>query len=168
VRRVPRQTESPERTSNLLSMATPHAEPGLLDRTSASSELGEQWRRLTRVATAMAFVTSPAVFVWLHSTQDWSIGWALIATFIAVAAFRGLVDLIMRRMIPWPSLYGTDDPGLREEDVVNRRRASFWRFWFRLIFFVLALLTVSWFIRLLVPGGSTSWIDNATAVTDRL
>src|SRR6476620_6880725 len=121
-RRVPRQTESPERTSNLLSMATPHAEPGLLDRTSASSELGEQWRRLTRVATAMAFVTSPAVFVWLHSTQDWSIGWALIATFIAVAAFRGLVDLIMRRMIPWPSLYGTDDPGLREEDVVNRRR----------------------------------------------
>jgi ATP-dependent Zn protease len=149
-------------------MATDRAEPGLLDRTSASSELGEQWRRLTRVATAMAFVTSPAVFVWLHSTQGWSIGWALIVTFIAVAAFRGLVDLITRRMIPWPSLYGTDDAGLREEDVVNRRRASFWRFWFRLIFFVLALLTVSWFIRLLVPGGSTSWIDNATAVTDRL
>ena len=35
-------------------MASNHAEPGLLERTSASSELGDQWRRLTRVATAMA------------------------------------------------------------------------------------------------------------------
>jgi ATP-dependent Zn protease len=163
----PGQTDTVETPSNLLGMASNHAEPGLLERKSASSELGEQWRRLTRVATAMAFVTSPAVFVWLHTTQDWSIGWSLIVTFLAVAAFRGLVDLITRRMIPWPSLYGTDDAGLREEDVVNRRRASFWRFWFRLVFFVLVLLTVSWFIRVLIPGGSTSWIDNATAVTDR-
>jgi ATP-dependent Zn protease len=149
-------------------MASNHAEPGLLERKSASSELGEQWRRLTRVATAMAFVTSPAVFVWLHTTQDWSIGWSLIVTFLAVAAFRGLVDLITRRMIPWPSLYGTDDAGLREEDVVNRRRASFWRFWFRLLVFALVLLTASWFIRVLIPGGSASWVDNATAVTDGL
>ena len=50
-------------------MATDRAEPGLLDRTSASSELGEDWRRLTRSATAIALVTSPAPFVWFHSVQ---------------------------------------------------------------------------------------------------
>jgi hypothetical protein len=50
-----------------------------------------------------------------------------------VIAFRGLVDLMARRMLPWPSLYGTDDADLKEEDVVNRRRASFWRFWLKVV-----------------------------------
>jgi hypothetical protein len=40
-----------------------------------------------------------------------------------VIAFRGMVDLLIRRMIPWPSLFGTEDSRLREEDVVNRRRS---------------------------------------------
>ena len=50
-------------------------------------------------------------------------------------AFRGAADLMVRRMIPWPSLYGTDDDALKEEDVINRRRVSFWRSFFRLIVF---------------------------------
>ena len=147
-------------------MASNHAEPGLLDRTSASSELGEQWRRLTRVATAMAFITSPAIFVWLHTTQDWSVGWSLVVTFLTVIAFRGIVDLTVRRFIPWPSLYGTDDPELKEEDVVSRRRASFWGFWFRVARFFLVVLLLIWAIRLLVPGGSTSFVDSTTAIID--
>src|SRR2546430_820432 len=145
-------------------MASNHGEPGLLDRPSASSELGEQWRRLTRMATAAAFVTSPAVFVWLHSALGWSVGWSLVITFLMVIAFRGLVDLLTRRMIPWPSLYGTDDASFKEEDVVNRRRTSFWRFWFKLAIFVFTLLTVVWVVRVLVPGGSTSWVDSSQAV----
>ena len=56
-------------------------------------------------------------------------GWSITT----VAAFRGLIDLVLRRFIPWPSLFGTDDSRLKEEDVVNRRRAWFWRFWFRLL-----------------------------------
>ena len=58
-------------------------------------------------------------------------------------AFRGLVDLMTRRMLPWPSLYGTDDADLKEEDVVNRRRASFWRFWFRFFVFFAIVFTSS-------------------------
>ena len=72
-------------------MATDRAEPGLLDRTSASSELGEDWRRLTRRATAIALVMSPAPFVWLHSVQGYSLAWSLAATFFIVVAFRGAV-----------------------------------------------------------------------------
>ena len=45
-------------------MATERLEPGLLDRTSASSELGEGWRNLTKRATAIALITSPAPFIW--------------------------------------------------------------------------------------------------------
>ena len=99
-------------------MATDRAEPGLLDRTSASSELGEDWRRLTRRATAIALIMSPAPFVWFHSVEGWSLAWSLAATFFVVIAFRGAVDLAIRRMMPWPSLYGTDD------DPSSRKRTS--------------------------------------------
>jgi ATP-dependent Zn protease len=149
-------------------MASNHAEPGLLDRTSASSELGEDWRRLTRRATAIALVTSPAPFVWFHSVQDYSLGWSLFATFMVVIAFRGLIDLATRRLMPWPSLYGTDDATLKEEDVIARRRVSFWRFWLKLAVFIFVLLTVIWVFRLLVPGGSTSWVESTTALWDTI
>jgi ATP-dependent Zn protease len=149
-------------------MATDRAEPGLLDRTSANSELGEDWRRLTRRATAIALVMSPAPFIWLHSVEGYSIAWSLAATFGIVVAFRGAVELAIRRMMPWPSLYGTDDPELKEEDVIARRRVSFWRAVFRLLVFVLVVLTMIWVARLLIPGGSTSWIDSATAIYDSI
>ena len=149
-------------------MATDRAEPGLLDRTSASSELGEDWRRLTRRATAIALVMSPAPFVWLHSVQGYSFAWSLVATFFIVVAFRGAVELVIRRMMPWPSLYGIDDAELKEEDVIARRRVSFWRAVFRLLVFVLVVLTLIWIVRLLVPGGSTSWVDSVTAIFDSI
>ena len=149
-------------------MATDRAEPGLLDRTSASSELGEDWRRLTRRATAIALVMSPAPFVWLHSVQGYSLAWSLAATFFIVVAFRGAVELAIRRMMPWPSLYGIDDPELKEEDVMARRRVSFWRAVFRLLVFVFVVLTLIWIVRLLVPGGSTSWVDSVTAIFDSI
>ena len=41
------------------------------------------------------------------------------------------MDLLFRRFIPWPSLFGTDDSALHEEDVMNRRRAWYWAHKFR-------------------------------------
>ena len=158
------QTEPPEFASNLLGMASERVEPGLLDRTSASSELGEDWRALTRRATAIALITSPAPFIWFHSVRGESVAWSLFWTFIVVIAFRGAIDLFTRRLMPWPSLYGTDDPTLKEEDVIARRRVSFWRFWWKLVVLVFVALTVIWFVRVLVPGGSTSWIDSTQAI----
>ncbi|MEP6910954.1 MAG: AAA family ATPase [Actinomycetota bacterium] len=145
-------------------MASEHVTPGLLDRASASSELGAEWRRLTRAATIIAVFTSPAPFLWFHVAHGWSIGWSLVATFFTVIAFRGLVDLLTRRLLPWPSLYGTADADLKEEDVVSRRRASFWRFWLKVVVFIGAVLTMVWLIRLAVPGGTTNWIDSSTGI----
>src|SRR6478752_7574378 len=63
---------------------------------------------------------------------------------LPIATFRGFVDLVLRRVIPWPSLFGTDDPRLREEDVVNRRRAAFWGFIWKLVrlFLIIVLIVV--------------------------
>jgi cell division protease FtsH len=144
------------------------AEPSIFSD-SASLELGEQWRRLTRSATLIAVLTSPAIFVWLYYQSDLHVGWALAWTFIAVILFRGVVDVTVRRFIPWPSLYGTDDKRLKEEDVVNRRRAWFWRKWIRRIVFVLAFFTLIWLVRLLIPGGEwLSWTENITGIWDQL
>ena len=144
------------------------AEPTIFSD-SASAELGEQWRRLTRSATMIALFTSPVVFLWFYYQADLRLGYALFWTFIAVIFFRGIVDVTIRRFIPWPSLFGTDDKRLKEEDVINRRRAWFWRKWIRRVVFVLALFTVIWLVRLLIPGGETlSWVENVTSIWDQL
>ena len=67
---------------------------------------------LTRAATGVAILTSPAAFVCLHKQLGWGVGWSLFGDDRARSrAFRGLIDLIFRRFIPWPSLFGTDDRG---------------------------------------------------------
>ncbi|HEU4941984.1 MAG TPA: AAA family ATPase [Gaiellaceae bacterium] len=123
----------------------------------ATKELTLQWRRLIRTATAVAFLTSPVVFVFFREEVGVAWGWALFWTFLAVIAFRGLMDIVIRRFIPWPSLFGTDEPSVREEDVVNRRRAWYWGKWFRRLAWVGGIITVLWLFRLAVPGGDTSW-----------
>src|SRR4029453_9545960 len=110
--------------------------------TEQSRELNDQWRALRRAATAVALISSPALFVWLYKVQDLALGWSLLLTVVSVAAFRGLLDLIFRRFIEWPSLFGVDNAKVREDDVVARRRVWFWRFWFRLLFAALLFVVV--------------------------
>jgi cell division protease FtsH len=106
-------------------------EPLVLQAGEASRQLADQWRKLRRAATFVAVISSPAVFAWLYLAESWSVGKAALATFLLVIASRGLLDLAFNRMIPWPSLFATESTLLRDEDVVNRRRAWFWRFWVR-------------------------------------
>jgi ATP-dependent Zn protease len=121
--------------------------------------LSAQWRSLRRIATGVAVLSSPAVFIYLHKEQGWQIGWSLVATLLAIAAFRGVLDLIFHRFIRWPSLFGIDTPQLREEDVVARRRVWFWRFWSRVAYFVGLLIVAIYVIRLLRYGtDGTSFI----------
>ena len=135
-------------------MAT--AEPlAALPAQEASRQLADQWRRLTRAATVVAVLTSPALFIWFRQQEGWSIGWSLAATFLAVIAFRGLVDIGLRRAIPWPSLFGTDSRRLREEDVVSRRRAWYWRRKYRTLVFVVFFVLAIWLAQVLL-GRSTS------------
>src|SRR5690242_5423832 len=75
------------------------------DALPARNELAEQWRRLTRAATFVAFLTSPLVYAWYSARYDWGPVGTIAATFGTVAAFRGFVDLVTRRFIPWPSLF---------------------------------------------------------------
>ena len=116
-------------------MAT--AEPTLTGfvQSEQSHELALGWRRLTRAATIVAIVSAVPVYVWLTQQQGWSWWTALLGTFALVIAVRGVVDLALHRFIPWPSLFGIDSPELREEDVVARRRAWFWRFWLKVFIF---------------------------------
>jgi ATP-dependent Zn protease len=127
-----------------------------------SRELSSQWRALRRAATAVALISSPALFVWLYKIHDEALAWALLLTVVSVAAFRGLLDLIFHRFIEWPSLFGIDNPQAREEDVVARRRVWFWHFWFKVLYAVLLLLLTIYVIRLLRYGvDGTSFLGTA-------
>src|SRR5215212_667098 len=117
---------------------------------AVSTELADQWRRLTRAATLVALLTSPALFVWFKQYNGWSTLVSLAATVGAVIVFRGFADLLFRRLIPWPSLFGADSDQLRDEDVIGRRRAWYWRKKARLAAVVGIAITVVWLIR----GGS--------------
>jgi ATP-dependent Zn protease len=122
-------------------VATEAQPAGGFQHAELSTELASQWRRLTRVATAVALITAPAVVVWLNQTQGWAWYWSILAALLVVVCFRGVVDLLFHRMIPRPSLFGLESQQLREEDVVARRRVWFWRFWL-ITAIVVALVTL--------------------------
>src|ERR1700745_4256764 len=113
-----------------------------LRSSEASVALASQLRKLARVATVVAVLTSPAAYFWFRHASHDSVLKSLILTALVVVGFRGLVDLIIRRMIPWPSLFGTEEARLREEDVVNRRRAWTWRFYYRVAIWLAGLVTI--------------------------
>jgi len=118
----------------------------------ASKVLASQWRRLIRAATLIAILTSPIPFLWLYVQRDWPLGWAIVVTFLLVIAYRGLLDIVLRRLIPWPSLFGSDEQQLRDEDVVNRRRAAFWGFMWKLVRAFLVVVVLCLVYRALVHG----------------
>ena len=84
-----------------------------------ASALAHEWRRLTRVATGVALLTAPAFFLLLYQSDHLSVVASLLITVLAVIAFRGVVEVIMRKLIPWPSLYGAEE-GLKHDDLVSR------------------------------------------------
>src|SRR5690242_1071549 len=120
--------------------------------TEESRELSNQWRALRRAATAVALISSPALFIWLYKMQEVTLAWAIVATILGVAAFRGLLDLIFHRFIEWPSLFGVDNAALREEDVVARRRVWFWRWWAKIAWFFLLIIVAVYVVHVLKYG----------------
>jgi cell division protease FtsH len=99
-------------------------------RSAEQAALQAEWRRLTRAATFVAILTSPAVFAWLYGANDWPLLWALVATFVLVIGFRGFIDVVAHRLIPRASLYGAGRD-LMEADIVAQRRVWYWRTKFR-------------------------------------
>ena len=141
------------------------APPINLRSADSSTQLARQWRTLTRAATFVALLTSPAAYLFLHRGLGWDWRWALLGTIVGVAAFRGTIDVLMRRVIPWPSLFGTDEMRLREEDILARRRAWFWRRWVKWGLLFVGGVTIAWLAIAMVRGfDSASWADTATGV----
>jgi len=132
--------------------------------------LSKELRRLTRAATFVALMTAPFAFYYFHHHDGWSIARSLFVTFLAIVAFRGLTDVLVRRVIPWPSLFGTDDARLREEDITNRRRAWTWRFFLKLSIIVGGAITIVYVIQVFTsPAGSNiTWLGTSTALFTRL
>jgi ATP-dependent Zn protease len=123
----------------------------------SSTALASQWRVLTRATTFVAILTSPAAYLWFHRQEGWAWYWSVLAALGFVIAFRGLSGLALRRFIPRPSLFGIDDPRLKEEDLVARRRAWTWRFIVRVTVVVGGLITLVFLLQLASHQSVTWW-----------
>jgi cell division protease FtsH len=126
-----------------------------------SKLLASEWRRLRQAATAVAVFTSPFFFVVLYDRVGLSLAGSVAATIGAVIAFRGLVDVTARRLLPWPSMYGVES-SIAEEDVVARRRTWFWRSVYRKVFFLAVLIAVVGTI--IALAGHHSWWGGVTRI----
>ncbi|MGH2844098.1 MAG: AAA family ATPase, partial [Solirubrobacteraceae bacterium] len=91
-----------------------------------ATALAYEWRRLTRAATIVALLTAPAFFLVLYDSNHLSLIASILLTALGVLLFRGLVEVVVRHFLPWPSLYGAGQE-LKEEDIVARRRYWYWR-----------------------------------------
>jgi ATP-dependent Zn protease len=133
-----------------------------------SLALAREWKRLGRAATAVAVLTSPALFLLLYDRFEWPLVWALLATLLGVGAFRGLVDVLAHKLIPAPSLYGAEAE-LRDQDVVWRRRLWYWRrrykqlVWLAGIFLVAVVVTI---LLAQITGGDDSVGGAVSSVGD--
>jgi ATP-dependent Zn protease len=138
--------------------------------TESHAVLSKELRRLTRAATFVALMTAPFAFIYFHHHDGWSIGKSLFVTFLCIVGFRGLTDVLVRRVIPWPSLFGTDDARLREEDITNRRRAWTWRFFLKICIIVGLAITAVYLIQVFTsPAGSNiTWLGTSTALYTRV
>jgi len=130
---------------------------GTLRSSEESVALASHLRRLARIATVIAVLTSPAAYFWFRHEAGLSVLGSLGATVGVVIGFRGFVDLVIRRLIPWPSLFGTAEARLREEDVMNRRRAWTWRFWFRTGIWLAGIVTVVFLWQVFFDPTHSSW-----------
>ncbi|MGA2011819.1 MAG: AAA family ATPase [Solirubrobacteraceae bacterium] len=121
-----------------------------------ASALAQEWRRLTRAATFVALLTAPAFFLILFDSNHLSLLASLLITAVAVVMFRGLVEVVTRRLIPSPSLYGADQ-ALKQQDIVARRRYWFWRGKFRrLPIYALAVAALLGFCQVLFAFAGVS------------
>jgi cell division protease FtsH len=151
-----------------MATATAAPEKTILRSSEESVALALQLRRLARVGTYVAILVSPAAFFFFRREDHLSLIWSLVCTVLVILGFRGFLDLVIRRLIPWPSLFGTDDARLQEEDVVNRRRAWTWRFLFRVGIFVAAIITIVFFKQSWFDPTHHSWPGTAGSIVHGL
>ncbi len=111
--------------------------------------LSRELRRIGRFATVVTVVASPSIFYFIHHRHHERTSKAVFLTAIACLVFRGAVELVIRRTVPWPTLFGTTDQILREEDMTNRRRWWTWRSLFIYATFVETIVTLVFVIQYL-------------------
>ena len=138
--------------------------------TTSSKALADGWRRLGRFATFVALLGAPSVFLWAYIAKDWGFLWSLLFTIGAVAVVRGLIDVILRKFVPWPTLYGDDSEKRREADALDRKRWWFWSRKVRFAIWAVIIITILYGVRLITatPGEEITWLNTFTWILDGL
>jgi hypothetical protein len=109
--------------------------------------LASEWRMLSRLATAVAVLTAPAVYALAHNRAGMTIFWSVVAAVAWVAVFRGAVDVIAHRLVPYPAA---------STDAAARHRHWFWKLAFGIAGWLLALFAPALVAAIAVESAKTS------------
>jgi ATP-dependent Zn protease len=139
------------------------SEPPAVGRETA--RIARLTETLGRLATVVAVLTAPLLFLVTYRVFGWSLTAAIVMTCVGVFALRGLFDVVVRWFIPTPTLY-QEDRELRAASVTRRRRAWFWRSLWRLVavLAVVAGLLVGVTYVVTAIAGDATWADSAKTI----
>ncbi len=127
------------------------------------------WQRMGNFATGAMLITSPGLVVALHRANDWSWLICIVVTLAAIAAFRGIIDIVCARFITRPSLYGANEE-MKAEDILFRRRRWYWLRRFKRLFIYAVLIATGLFFLMLFTrhflGVDTGFFNSFAAFRD--
>ncbi len=128
----------------------------------SATALRDSWQRLSSWVTLVTLLAVPTLVEYFHIVQNWSLPKSFLWGFGIAIIFRGVLELLFRKTLPWPTLFDTESRELKETDIMNRRRFWFWRFWARFTVGYAIICTISWIFK----GGS--WVDKFTSILPHL
>lgn len=123
----------------------------------------KQRKSFGRFATFIAALTVPIAALWFVHTGH-TLMWSIVVSTLGVVFMRGMVDLFYRKLIPIPTLFGTDDADLRDDDALQRRRVYWWGRRLRNIIFFVSLITFFWIVRDGTWTDQIAWMFNGLSM----
>ena len=101
----------------------------MTDSLTVSQSLTQGRAAISRFVTFLCLPLFLTLYLFYSQTHSWSFAKTAAITFATVVVLRALLDYILKRVLPAPALFGIDDPEVRADDVLMKRRAWFWKFW---------------------------------------
>lgn len=121
-----------------------------------------------RFANFITALTVPMAAAWLiHS--GWKVHWAVIGALVAAGAFRGVFDVIYKKLalLAQPDLYTDSSQSARADDALYRRRLHFWSKKVRWALLALGFVTFCYIAQLAFGHTGATWIGTAAAMGHR-
>lgn len=137
------------------------------DASETRAVIRAKWATLTNFLTIVALLFWPTFFFETHMTLGAPWWWAVTAAFVGVAAVRGGMDLVARKLLPWPTLFDAPEESAKVQDALARKRFNYWKAKYKLAYLILFGITAWWGIQKGL-GHDSTWLGTAASAANHV